>query len=114
VRPDELHTAFTFDFVRCDWDADALRAVIARTLEAPAAVGAPATWVLSNHDVVRHVTRSPASPGVRSFAREPGFACVVNLSAERCERAAGEWPAAGGRRGVARRELSRIHPDGLA
>jgi glycosidase len=25
---------------------------------------------------------SPASPGVLSFAREPGFGCVVNLSAE--------------------------------
>jgi alpha-glucosidase len=27
----------------------------------------------------------PASPGVLSFAREPGFGCVVNLSAEPCE-----------------------------
>ncbi|WP_290062867.1 alpha-amylase family glycosyl hydrolase, partial [Amycolatopsis solani] len=57
VRPDELHTAFNFDFLRCDWDAGALREVIDRTLEALGAVGAPATWVLSNHDVVRHVTR---------------------------------------------------------
>jgi alpha-glucosidase len=57
VRPDELHTAFNFDFLRCAWDAGALRAVIDRTLEALHAVGAPATWVLSNHDVVRHVTR---------------------------------------------------------
>ncbi|HEY3469868.1 MAG TPA: alpha-amylase family glycosyl hydrolase, partial [Amycolatopsis sp.] len=57
VRPDELHTAFNFDFLRCDWDAVALREVIDRTLGALEAVGAPATWVLSNHDVVRHVTR---------------------------------------------------------
>ncbi|WP_329046402.1 glycoside hydrolase family 13 protein [Amycolatopsis sp. NBC_01488] len=57
VRPDELHTAFNFDFLRCDWDAAALREVIDRTLEALGTVGAPATWVLSNHDVVRHVTR---------------------------------------------------------
>jgi alpha-glucosidase len=57
VRPDELHTAFNFDFLRCAWDPGALRAVIDRTLEALHAVGAPATWVLSNHDVVRHVTR---------------------------------------------------------
>ncbi|WP_370962286.1 glycoside hydrolase family 13 protein [Amycolatopsis sp. cg9] len=57
VRPDELHTAFNFDFLRCDWDAAALREVIDRTLDALGAVGAPATWVLSNHDVVRHVTR---------------------------------------------------------
>jgi alpha-glucosidase len=57
VRPDELHTAFNFDFLRCAWDAVALREVIDRTLGALQAVGAPATWVLSNHDVVRHVTR---------------------------------------------------------
>ena len=32
-------------------------AAIDRSIEALAAVGAPPTWVLSNHDVVRHVTR---------------------------------------------------------
>jgi alpha-glucosidase len=57
VRPDELHTAFNFDFLRSRWDADALRSVIDDTLGALDAVGAPATWVLSNHDVTRHVTR---------------------------------------------------------
>ncbi|WP_318306979.1 glycoside hydrolase family 13 protein [Amycolatopsis solani] len=57
VRPDELHTAFNFDFLRCSWEAGALRSVIDCTVEALHAVGAPATWVLSNHDVVRHVTR---------------------------------------------------------
>ena len=39
------------------WDAAALRQAIDGTLAAHAAVGAPATWVLSNHDVTRHVTR---------------------------------------------------------
>jgi alpha-glucosidase len=57
LRPDELHTAFNFDFLRCPWEAPALRAVIDATLAAHAPVGAPATWVLSNHDVTRHVTR---------------------------------------------------------
>jgi alpha-glucosidase len=57
LRPDEMHSAFNFDFLRCPWDADALRAVIDNTLAAHAPVGAPATWVLSNHDVTRHVTR---------------------------------------------------------
>ncbi|WHT21796.1 glycoside hydrolase family 13 protein [Crossiella sp. CA-258035] len=57
VRPDELHTAFNFDFLRCSWDAKALRSVIEHTTEALRAVGAPATWVLSNHDVPRHLTR---------------------------------------------------------
>ncbi len=57
VRPDELHTAFNFDFLRAPWDAERLRAVIDTTTGALATVGSPATWVLSNHDVVRHVTR---------------------------------------------------------
>ncbi|MEV8564365.1 glycoside hydrolase family 13 protein [Streptomyces sp. NPDC051322] len=57
VRPDELHQAFNFQFLRCPWDATAMRAVIDESLAATASVGAPTTWVLSNHDVVRHVTR---------------------------------------------------------
>ncbi|MBF6465672.1 glycoside hydrolase family 13 protein [Nocardia beijingensis] len=57
VRPDELHTAFNFDFLRCSWHADALRAVVDCTTRALDAVGAPPTWVLSNHDITRHVTR---------------------------------------------------------
>ncbi len=57
VRPDELHTAFNFEFLLAPWDAVALRTAIDRSIDALAAVGAPATWVLSNHDVVRHVTR---------------------------------------------------------
>ena len=57
VCPDELHTAFNFDFLRAPWDAARLRAVIDSSMGALASVGAPATWVLSNHDVVRHVTR---------------------------------------------------------
>src|SRR5690242_10026514 len=57
LRPDELHSAFNFDFLCCPWDADRMRAVVDATLAAHAPVGAPATWVLSNHDVTRHVTR---------------------------------------------------------
>lgn len=57
VRPDELHSAFNFDFLKADWDAEQLRRVIDRCLTADSAVGAPTTWVLANHDVVREVTR---------------------------------------------------------
>jgi alpha-glucosidase len=57
LRPDEMHTAFNFEFLACPWDAGRLRACIDSTLAAHAPVGAPATWVLSNHDVTRHVTR---------------------------------------------------------
>ncbi|MFE9657797.1 glycoside hydrolase family 13 protein [Micromonospora sp. NPDC006431] len=57
LRPDELHTAFNFAFLGCPWEPDALRQVIDETLAVHAPVGAPPTWVLSNHDVPRHVTR---------------------------------------------------------
>jgi alpha-glucosidase len=57
LRSDELHQAFDFDFLRSSWDAGELRTAIDRSLEALGLVGAPATWVLSNHDVTRHATR---------------------------------------------------------
>ncbi|MFB6720439.1 glycoside hydrolase family 13 protein [Kribbella sp. NPDC056345] len=57
LRPDELHTAFNFDLMGRPWDATALRDSIRTTLAAHAPVDAPATWVLSNHDVTRPVTR---------------------------------------------------------
>lgn len=57
LRPDEMHTAFNFDFLARPWDAAELRASIDLTLGAHAPVGAPSTWVLSNHDVTRPVTR---------------------------------------------------------
>jgi alpha-glucosidase len=57
LRPDELHTAFNFDFLSCPWDSGRMRASIESALAAHAPVNAPATWVLSNHDVTRPVTR---------------------------------------------------------
>jgi alpha-glucosidase len=57
LRPDELHTAFNFDFLSCPWDPAALRRVIDLTLATHLPIGAPPTWVLSNHDVTRPVTR---------------------------------------------------------
>lgn len=57
LRPDELHTAFQFDFLRAPWRASSLRTVIDDAMAAASSVGAPPTWVLSNHDVSRTVTR---------------------------------------------------------
>ncbi len=57
LRPDELHTAFNFDFLACPWEPGPMRASIESALAAHAPVDAPATWVLSNHDVTRPVTR---------------------------------------------------------
>ncbi|MEV4753711.1 glycoside hydrolase family 13 protein [Micromonospora sp. NPDC049559] len=68
LRPDELHTAFNFDFLGCAWDAAKLRECIDGTLAAHVPIDAPATWVLSNHDVTRHVTRYGREDTTFSFA----------------------------------------------
>ncbi|MFH5823484.1 glycoside hydrolase family 13 protein [Georgenia sp. AZ-5] len=57
VRPDEMHQAFNFGYLVTPWDASELREVIEESYRANDAVGAPTTWVLSNHDVVRHASR---------------------------------------------------------
>ncbi len=57
VRPDELDQAFNFAWLLTDWSAQKFADVITSTLAAVEPVGASPTWVLSNHDVVRHVTR---------------------------------------------------------
>ncbi|MCI4081193.1 alpha-amylase family glycosyl hydrolase [Streptomyces sp. MMS21 TC-5] len=75
VRPDELHQAFNFRFLNCPWDPAAMRTVIDESLSATTAVGAPTTWVLSNHDVVRHVTRYGGGP--RGLARARAAAMLM-------------------------------------
>ncbi len=57
TRRDEMHQAFNFPFLVTPWRAGELREVIAQSLRAADSVGAPTTWVLSNHDVVRHASR---------------------------------------------------------
>ena len=57
VRSDEMHQAFNFGFLATKWNAAALRDVIDESLAAFGGVGGPSTWVLSNHDVIRHASR---------------------------------------------------------
>jgi alpha-glucosidase len=68
LRSDEMHTAFNFDFMARPWDATQLRESIDSMLAAHAPVGAPSTWVLSNHDVTRPVTRYGREDTSFSFA----------------------------------------------
>jgi alpha-glucosidase len=73
VRPyllgDQLHTAFNFDFLGAAWDAGALREIIDTTL---ASIGAAAPWVLSNHDVTRHLTRYGRADTSSGWQPDPG------------------------------------------
>ncbi|MPZ65532.1 MAG: DUF3459 domain-containing protein [Pseudonocardiaceae bacterium] len=57
VRPDELHQGFNFRLAAADFDAADLRRAIDHSLAAVGDTGASPTWTLSNHDVVREVTR---------------------------------------------------------
>ena len=57
VRPDEYHQTFNFAYLETPWDSAKLRNVVDESLREFGNVGAPSTWVLSNHDVIRHVTR---------------------------------------------------------
>ena len=57
TRPDEMHQAFNFEYLQASWTAADQYAVIDRSLAAADSVGATPTWVLSNHDVVRHASR---------------------------------------------------------
>ena len=88
LRPDELHGAFNFHFLRSPWDAGPLRTVIDETLATHAAVGAAPTWVLSNHDETRHVTRyGRPFTGIRDRALDDGQPVAAGLGTRRARAA---------------------------
>lgn len=57
ARPESLGQAFNFDLLEADFDAGQFRSIISDNLALAAQSGSSSTWVLSNHDVVRHATR---------------------------------------------------------
>ena len=57
VRHDEFNQTFNFRFLNSNWDAKTLFDNINESFEAFDGVGAPSTWVLNNHDVLRHASR---------------------------------------------------------
>ncbi|MGN6577954.1 MAG: glycoside hydrolase family 13 protein [Nocardioides sp.] len=76
LRPDELHTAFNFDYLYAGWDAKRIREVVDTTLAALSSVGATPTWALSSHDEVRPATRL-ASSGHDGWARARAAALLT-------------------------------------
>ncbi|MEU0332443.1 glycoside hydrolase family 13 protein [Streptomyces sp. NPDC006193] len=84
ARPDELGQAFNFEYLEARWDAEELRDVITGSLATARAVGASATWVLSNHDVVRHASRLMLPPGT-----DPGAWLLSGGTAPAVDTAAG-------------------------
>lgn len=73
VRPDEMQQAFNFPFLVTRWNGEQMRQVIKDSISAFAAVGAPSTWVLSNHDQVRHATRLALNPATSTADRITGI-----------------------------------------
>ena len=57
VRKDEFHQTFNFRYLDSEWKPEILFASINESFKAFDEVGAPSTWVLSNHDIIRHATR---------------------------------------------------------
>jgi alpha-glucosidase len=89
LRPDELHTAFNFDFLACPWEPGPMRTSIVSALAAHALVDAPATWVLSNHDVTRPVTRYGRADTSFAFeSKRAGTPTDLELGTRRARAAA--------------------------
>ena len=57
ARAESLGQSFNFDLLEADFDAGQFRRIVADNLSLAAESGSSTTWVLSNHDVVRHATR---------------------------------------------------------
>ncbi len=88
LRPDELHSAFNFDFLCTAFTAESMRSVIDATRASHAPVGAPTTWVLSNHDVTRHVTRYGRADTTFDFGhRQSGVPTDLELGTRRARAA---------------------------
>jgi alpha-glucosidase len=66
ASPEGLGQAFNFDLLEANFAAKTFRRVVNENLALAAMSGSSTTWVLSNHDVVRHATRyglpEPADP----------------------------------------------------
>ncbi|MDP9798285.1 alpha-glucosidase [Catenuloplanes nepalensis] len=89
LRPDEMHSAFNLEFLCSPWDATRLREIIDETIRVHEPLGAVATWVLSNHDVTRPVTRYGRSETGFSFAaKREGIPTDLRLGTVRARAAA--------------------------
>ena len=80
ARPTGLGQAFNFDLLKADFDAAEFREVVEFCLAQAATVGSSSTWVLSNHDVVRHATRYglPVGTDLDDWLMSEGLAIALD------------------------------------
>ncbi|MCF8539175.1 MAG: glycoside hydrolase family 13 protein [Candidatus Nanopelagicales bacterium] len=76
VSPTSLHQIFGFDFLVVPWNAEIMAQRITKAIAGVAAVNAPPTWALSNHDSPRVATR--LGGGVVGLARARALAVVAH------------------------------------
>jgi alpha-glucosidase len=81
ASPEGLGQAFNFDLLEANLDAPTFRAVIEENLALAALSGSSTTWVLSNHDVVRHATRY-GLPRPTDPKEKPGSAWLLSGGVE--------------------------------
>lgn len=62
VRPDEYHQSFNFDYMHGAYDPAAIKKIVTDSIVEYGKVGASSTWVMSNHDGIRHATRLGIAP----------------------------------------------------
>jgi alpha-glucosidase len=74
VRADEMQQVFNFSWLEAHWSAGEFGEVVRSTFAALESVDASPTWVLSNHDVVRVVTRYGDGPQGLARARAAALA----------------------------------------
>jgi alpha-glucosidase len=81
ARPTELGQAFNFDLLKADFDAAQYRDIITECLLDAERSGASSTWVLSNHDVVRHASRYglPQGTDLHEWLMTDGQSPVADL-----------------------------------
>lgn len=77
IRPDELHQAFNFGWLATPWSAQDFAEVITSSIAAVATAEAAPTWVLSNHDVVRHPSRYGGGPAGLARGRAATLAMLA-------------------------------------
>ena len=87
LAPDEIHTAFNFEFLKVPWDAG-LRPVIDETRAVLAPVGAPATWVLGSHDELRLASRYGREDSSSAIGSSPDIPSDIELGTRRLRAAA--------------------------
>lgn len=104
-----LGQSFNFDLVLADFDATQFRDVIAHNLELATRSGSSSTWVLSNHDVVRHATRYGLPPATE---RKPNGHPVVRHG-EEWLRSGGHHPELDRERGLRRARAATLLMFGL-